>query len=163
MFPELAIGSSRFLHVGESLGDELVRCQAVEAQAALGGVGEILVVGRVAEQAGSYRAIGVVALRMSLGKQMVERQRQPARQRRGSIKAIVAAFEAVALVDLEGIAAESIVEAGHGFLALAGLSGRLNPTGKATVRADDARGATCDAARVCEIRKTCRRTTRGAI
>lgn len=101
------------LDIREPLGNQLVRGEAIEQKAPLLGVPEILVVGRVAKHASSYDVIRVVSDDVTLGQQVVPRQRQPVAKRQRTVQAAIAALEPVPLVNGKSITPQGIIERRH--------------------------------------------------
>lgn len=70
-FPEFVIALPSLQHIGQALGNQERAIQDIETQAALFSQVEVAVVGGVAEVAGGDNVLGIVALWMTFGQQVI--------------------------------------------------------------------------------------------
>lgn len=75
--PELSVLGSHCIYEGLALGNELVWGEAIELEAALRGVGEVLVVGDVAEEACRDAKRQIVSAWVPLGQKVVFGKAEP--------------------------------------------------------------------------------------
>jgi hypothetical protein len=105
LFPKFPIAFARCLDIPKPLGNQFIWRKSIEPQTSLYGLVEIPIVRSVAKHAGCHDKFKIVAIGVTLGQQVIPRQRKPVRERDRTVKPAVTAFEIVAIVNRKCVAA----------------------------------------------------------